>query len=460
MISAAVSFYYHETTGDAFIVSGSITIIVGIFFRLLGVEFRERPITKREGFFVVSFSWIVLSAFGMLPFYISGVIPKISDAYFETMSGFTTTGSTIIPNVDVIPLGILFWRCLTQWVGGLGIVVFALAVLPIIGGNATFLFDAETTGIVRDRFQPRVTQVAKRLLFTYIFITTTIAILLWLGPMNFFDSICHALSTASTGGFSTKQDSIAYWNSAYVEYIISIFMFIGGINFSLLYFALKGNLKKLFKDEELRWYFCIYISFTIIIMTGLILSKQIDLAENAFRTSLFQVTSAITTTGFSTADFTSWGPFYMFLMYFLMMICACAGSTSGGIKIVRVVVLFKNAINEFKLQVHPNAVLPVRVNHQVLPIDVVTKILAFIFLYLLILLISFLILSVTGLSFEDSITASVSCMGNVGLGSLSESGHFANISDTGKWYLSFLMLTGRLELFTILSLFMPAFWRK
>lgn len=237
-------------------------------------------------------------------------------------------------------------------------------------------------------------------------------------------------------------------------------MVVGGINFSLLYFLLRGKPKRLLQDEEVRWYFGIYLSFTIIISVGLILSGQIDIAENAFRTSLFQVTSAITTTGFSTADFTSWGPFYMFLIYLLMMICACAGSTSGGIKVIRVVVLFKNAINEFKRQVHPNAVLPVRVNNQVLPVDIVTKILAFIFLYLLILFVSFLVLSITGIGFEDSITASVSCMGNVGLGSLSESGHFANISDTAKWYLSFLMLTGRLELFTVLSLFMPAFWRK
>lgn len=460
MISAAISFYYHELSGDAFLISGSITIVVGIMLRLLGVEPREKPIGKREGFLLVSISWVILSAFGMLPFCISGVIPKISDAYFETMSGFTTTGSTIIPNVDVIPLGLLFWRCLTQWVGGLGIVVFALAVLPIIGGNASFLFDAETTGIVRERFQPRITQIAKRLLFTYIFITALIIILLWIGPMNLFDAVCHALSTASTGGFSTKQASIAYWNSPYIEYVISIFMIVGGINFSLLYFLLRGKPKRLLQDEEVRWYFGIYLSFTIIISVGLILSGQIDIAENAFRTSLFQVTSAITTTGFSTADFTSWGPFYMFLIYLLMMICACAGSTSGGIKVIRVVVLFKNAINEFKRQVHPNAVLPVRVNNQVLPVDIVTKILAFIFLYLLILFVSFLVLSITGIGFEDSITASVSCMGNVGLGSLSESGHFANISDTAKWYLSFLMLTGRLELFTVLSLFMPAFWRK
>lgn len=460
MLSAVVSFYYNEKSGDAFLVSASVTLVVGILFRLFGAEVRERIISKREGFLVVSLSWVVLSAFGMLPFYLSGVIPQISDAYFEVMSGFTTTGCTIIPNVDEVPLGLLFWRSLTQWVGGLGIIVFALAVLPIIGGNASFLYDAETTGIVRDRFQPRITQVAKRLLITYAFLTLIITLLLWLGPMNLFDSVCHALSTASTGGFSTKQDSIAYWDSAYIEYVISIFMLIGGINFSLIYFLFKGKPKKLIQDEEFRWYFFIYLIFTIVVFAGLFLSGKIDVGEDAFRTSMFQVVSAITTTGFSTANFTDWGPFYAFLIYALMLICACAGSTSGGMKVVRIVVLCKNAINEFKRQVHPNAILPVRVNNHVLPVDVVTKILAFIFLYLVILFVSFLVLSFTGVGFEDSITASISCMGNVGLGSIGNVNDFAGLSNTGKWFLSFLMLAGRLELFTVLSLFMPAFWKR
>lgn len=461
MFSAVVSFYYHENkAGDAFLISASVTIITGVMLRLFGVEVREKPITKREGFLVVTFSWIIMSAFGMLPFYLSGVIPSVSDAYFEVMSGFTTTGCTIIPDVDSVPLGLLFWRSLTQWVGGLGIIVFALAVLPIIGGNASFLYDAETTGIVRDRFQPRITQVAKRLLVTYISLTMLVAFLLWLGPMNFFDSVCHALATTSTGGFSTKQDSIAYWNSSYIEYVVTIFMLIGGVNFSLIYFLFNGKPKKILEDEEVRWYLGIYLFFTIVIFGGLFASGKIDTGEGAFRTSMFQVVSAITTTGFSTANFMDWGPFYAFLIYALMLICACAGSTSGGIKVIRIVVLFKNAVNEFKRQVHPNAILPVRVNQHVLPMEVVTKILAFIFLYLLILFISFLVLSFTGVGFEDSITASVSCMGNVGLGSIGNANDFANLTDFAKWFLSFLMLTGRLELFTVLSLFMPAFWKK
>ena len=460
MVSAVVSFYYGELIGDAFVLSGAIALCAGIIFSLVGVEKRDRSIGKREGFLIVSLSWVVLSAFGMLPFLFGNVLENASDAYFETMSGFTTTGCTVISDLNDIPLGILFWRSLTQWVGGLGIIVIALAVLPMFGGNATFLFDAETTGIVRERFQPRISQVAKRLLFTYVVLTIIILALLWIGPMGFFDSLCHALTTASTGGFSTKQASIAYWDSAYIEYVVSIFMFIGGINFSLIYFLFRGRPKKLIQDEELRWYFGMYAVFTILIFAGLILSGQINVKEDAFRTSLFQVTSAITTTGFSTANFTDWGPFFAFMIYFLMVICACAGSTSGGVKVVRMVVLFKNAINEFKRQVHPTAILPVRINNHVLSMDIVTKILAFIFLYLLILFVSFLVLSFTGVSFEDSITASVSCMGNVGLGSVGGANHFGNISDIAKWFLSFLMLTGRLELFTVLSLFMPAFWRK
>lgn len=462
MVSGAVSFYYHETTGgDAFLISAAITMGVGIVFRLIGIEEREQFIGKREGFLVVGLSWVILSAFGMLPFLISGAIPKVSDAYFETMSGFTTTGASILADVESMPLGLLFWRSLTQWIGGLGIVVFALAVLPIIiGGNASFLFDAETTGISSERFQPRVTQIAKRLLLIYVSITAIIAFFFWIGPMSLFDAICHAEAAIATGGFSTKQNSIAYWNSPYLEYATSVSMFVGGINFSLIYFLFKGQYKKMLQNEELRWYFFIYISAVVIVAFGLFSSNIVNHAEGAFRTSLFQVTSAITTTGYSTAEFTTWGPFYLFLIYALMLICACAGSTSGGIKIVRIIVLFKNAVNEFKRQVHPNAILPIRVNNQVIPTEISTKIFAFTFLYLLILLISFVVLSVTGISFQNAITASISCIGNVGLGSVSDNGHFADFSDTAKWFLSFLMLTGRLELFTILSLFMPAFWRK
>lgn len=462
MVATMVSFYYHEQCGDTFLASSTITLIAGTILRLLGFQEYERPIGKRESFLVVALTWVVLSAFGMLPYYFSGVIPDISNAYFETMSGFTTTGSTIILDIDNVPLGLHFWRCLTQWIGGIGIIVFALALLPMLGGNASVLYDAETTGIVHERFRPRVTQVAKRLWGTYLFITSILILLLWAGPMSLFDSVCHAMSTMSTGGYSTKEDSIAYWNSPYIEYIISAFMFIGGVNFALIYYLFKGVPRRIFKDEEFRWYFTIVLAFTIIVAISLYTFGHIDDAEYAFRTSLFQVVSVITTTGFATADYTTWDAFFSFVICVLMLFCACAGSTSGGVKIVRIIVLCKNAVNEFKRQVHPNAILPVRLNGSVVPIDIVTKILAFMFLYLAILIVSFLILSFSGMNFEESIGSAISCMGNVGpgLGSVGPSGHFADIPTFSKWYLCFLMLTGRLELFTVLSLFMPAFWKR
>lgn len=462
MAATVVSFYYREAAGDAMLVSSTITFFAGIFIRLLGTDDYEKPIGKRESFLMVALTWVVLSAFGMLPFYLSGAIPDISNAYFETMSGFSTTGASILTNIEMMPKGLLFWRSVTQWIGGIGIIVFALAILPMMGGNASVLYDAETTGIVHERFRPRITQVAKRLWVTYIFFTLLLFLLLWVGPMDMFDAGCHALATLSTGGYSTKQASLAYWSSPYLEYVISVFMFIGGTNFALIFFLLKGVPKKLLKDEEFRWYGAIVAIFTVIIAFSLYFSGTFQNGEYAFRTSLFQVISIITTTGFTTIDYMNWGAFYIFLLCLLMLFCACAGSTSGGIKIVRIIVLFKNAINEFKRQVHPNAILPVRLNGQVVPIDIVTKILAFMFLYLGILVVSFLILSFMGLEFEESIGAAVSCMGNVGpgLGEIGHSGHFNDIPAVSKWYLCFLMLTGRLELFTVLSLFMPAFWKR
>lgn len=462
MLSTIVAFYSHEHCGDAMLVSSSVTFFAGILFRLIGTDDYEKSIGKRESFLMVTLAWVVMSAFGMLPFYLSGVIPDISNAYFETMSGFTTTGSTILLDIDNVPHGLLFWRSITQWIGGIGIIVFALAVLPMMGGNASVLYDAETTGISHERFRPRVAQVAKRLWVTYVVVTVILLFLLWMGPMNLFDAVCHAMATMSTGGYSTKQASIAYWNSPYLEYVLSIFMFIGGVNFSLIFFLMRGIPRKLIKDEEFRWYGVICLVFVIIISVCLYFSGQLNDFEYAFRTSLFQVTSVITTTGFATVDYMNWGAFYSLSICLLMLFCACAGSTSGGIKIVRVIVLCKNAINEFKRQVHPNAVLPVRLNGHVVPIDSVTKILAFLFLYLAIMIVSFLVLAFMGMGFEESVGAAISCMGNVGpgLGDIGPNGHFADVPVAAKWYLCFLMLTGRLELFTVLSLFMPAFWRK
>ncbi|EGK00319.1 MULTISPECIES: TrkH family potassium uptake protein [Dysgonomonas] len=461
MAATVVSYYSHEIAGDAILISSTITFFAGVFLRLSGTEDYVKPIGKRESFLMVAMSWIVLSAFGMLPFYFSGAIPSISNAYFETISGFTATGATILTDIESMPKGLLFWRSITQWMGGLGIVVFVATILPM-GGNASVLYDAEVTGIGYDRFRPRISQIAKRLWMVYIFLTGILVLLLWLGPMNIFDSVCHAFTTISTAGFSTKQDSIAYWNSAYIEYVITIFMFIGGINFPLIYFFMKGDPKKLLRNEEFKWYVLIILIFVSIIAVGLYSSGKIEGVERTFRTSLFQVVSILTTTCFSTENFMNWGAFYQFVVVIFMLFGACAGSTAGGIKIVRIIILFKNSINEFKRQVHPNAILPIRLNDRVISIDIVTKVLAFIFLYLGILIISCLLLSLSGMEFENSLGAAISCIGNVGggLAEIGHNGHFSDVPTASKWYLCFLMLTGRLELFTVLSLFMPAFWRR
>jgi trk system potassium uptake protein TrkH len=462
MAATVVSFYLREFSGDALLISSIVTLFAGIFIRFLGTEDMPRPIGKRESFFVVAMSWIILSAFGMLPYCFSGSIPDICDAYFETISGFTATGATILTDIESMSKGLLFWRSITQWMGGLGIVVFVATILPM-GGNASVMYDAEVTGIGYDRFRPRFSQIAKRLWLVYAFFTVLLILLLWAGPMSFFDSVCHAFTTISTAGFSTKQASIAYWDSAYVEYVITVFMFIGGVNFTLLYYLLlQRSPKKLFKNEEFKWYVSIILIFVAIIAVGLYSTGKISDIEKAFRTSLFQVVSIITTTCFTTDNFINWGSFYQFVVIIFMFTGACAGSTAGGIKIVRIIILFKNSINEFKRQVHPNAVLPIRLNDRVISMDVVTKVLAFIFLYLAILIFSCLLLSLSGMGFENSLGAAISCLGNVGggLGEIGHNGHFYDVPVSAKWYMCFLMLTGRLELFTVLSLFMPAFWKR
>lgn len=461
-ISGLVSIYWGEECSKAIFFSTVITCLSGILFSILGDNRRNTNIGKREGFIVVTLTWVLMSAFGMLPFLISQEIPNITDAYFETMSGFSATGATILSDIESMPKSLLFWRSLSQWIGGIGIIVFALVLLPMIGGNASVLYEAETTGMVREKLRPRIGQVAKRLFFCYIALTSILFILLALGPMSVFDAICHAMTTLSTGGFSTKNDSIAYWDSAYIEYTITLFMFLGGVNFSLVYFMFRGVFSKARHDEEFRWYITICIIFTLVITACILFHGFYDNLEKAFRISLFQVVSTITTTAFTVTNYLSWGTFYIFVFNLLMIFCACAGSTTGGMKIARLIVLVKNTINEFKLQVHPNAVLPVRINNMVVNTSVVSKVLSFMFLYVCIVFFSFIVLAIGGMTFEESIGVSISSISNVGMGygRFGENGNFVEAGIFSKWYMCLLMLTGRLEIFTVLSLFMPAFWKK
>ena len=462
LLASVVSFIYHEPDFKFLLISIGFCLLFGFALVFSGnLAEKSNDIGKRESFFTVTVSWLLFSFFGSIPFFISGTIPSFTDAFFETMSGFTTTGSSILSDVESVPHGLMFWRCMTQWLGGLGVVVFTLALLPLYGGGASQLFDAETTGLFHDKFRPRVVEVAKRIWGIYMTFTVVLILLFYIGPMDLYDAICHAMTTISTGGYSTKQNSIAHWGSTYIEFVAIIFMIIGAINFSIYYFLIKKNFKRVLHDEEIHWFLGMMVVATIIISAGLIITDQAGYFES-FRNSLFHVVSLITTTGYSTHDYVAWGPFFWVILLVLMVVCGCAGSTSGGLKVVRMVVLVKNALNEFGRLIHPKAVIPVRLNGHVLSIDIVQRLLAFAFLYLVIALFAVISLLLVGMGFDEAVGAAVTSLGNVGpgLGNYGPSGSFSELSDVAKWILSFLMLVGRLELFTVLILFTPGFWKK
>jgi trk system potassium uptake protein TrkH len=360
-----------------------------------------------------------------------------------------------------MPKGLLFWRSLTQWIGGMGIIVLTVAILPLLGIGGMQLFVAEAPGPTHDKLHPRITETAKRLWFIYCSLTLAEIILLRLGGMNYFDAINHALTNMSSGGFSTKNLSIAYYDSAYIQYVIIFFMFLAGTNFTLIYFGFKGKVGKIFQNEEFKAYLYILITTSLVTATAIYLYTPLGL-EKSFRDALFQVVSIITTTGFVTADYTSWAPFTTILFFFLLFIGASAGSTSGGIKIVRLVILFKNSILELKRQVHPSAVIPVRFNSRAVSQNISYNISAFILIYIIIFFLGSLVMALLGLDFMSSIGTVATALGNVGpgLGSVGPVNNFSHIPQAGKWVLSFLMLLGRLELFTVLILFTPYFWSK
>ena len=397
----------------------------------------------------------------MLPFYIGGYIPDIADAFFETMSGFSSTGTTILDDIESLPHGILFWRSMTQWIGGLGIIMFTIAVLPIFGVSGLQVFAAEASGPTHDKVHPRIGITAKWIWSIYTGITTLLVCLLMLGGMDWFDSICHAFATTGTGGFSTKQASVAYYNSPYIEYVISIFMFISGINFTLVLLFVNRKFKKFISNAELKFYFSSVVFFTAVIAIALYYTSPMGM-EESFRKSLFQVISLHTSTGFATDDYMQWSPVLWGLLTIIMLMGACAGSTTGGLKCIRMVILTKVSRNEFKHILHPNAILPVRINKQVISSSIVSTVLAFCFIYITIIVISTLLMMAMGVGAEESIGCVISSIGNMGPG-LGETGpaySWNALPDAAKWLLSLLMLLGRLELFTVLLLFTPDFWKR
>ncbi|MBT8253607.1 MAG: TrkH family potassium uptake protein [Bacteroidia bacterium] len=473
LTAALMSWIYADGEALHILWAGLLVISLGGLM-MLGTRKHNKEMNKRDGYVVVTLGWIIMALSGTLPYVFTETIPSFTNAYFETISGYTTTGSTILNDIESIPKGVLFWRSLTHWIGGMGIIVLAVAILPLLGIGGMQLFAAEAPGPSADKLHPRITDTAKRLWLIYVGYTAAETLFLKLAGMSFFDAINHSMCTVSTGGFSTKNASLAHWNDTpMIQYIVMVFMFLAGMNFVLSYFAFKGRVQKIIKDEEFKLYWRFIFIFAIV--AAIIIYFRADVsnstithpmvwgeAESAIRHGLFQVLAVVTTTGFVSADFTAWTPFLLVFFFGLMFLGGSAGSTAGGVKVVRHLILIRNGFLEFRRTLHPNAVLPVRYNGKSIVEGIVFNIKGFFIIYMLSFIFGALGFSMLGLDFESAIGVAASSLGNVGpaLGEFGPVHNFYNMPSIGKWWCTFLMLIGRLELFTVLILFTPFFWRN
>lgn len=461
LLPCAVGFIYGEDDTFEFIVCTGITVACGM--GMVSLRPRSREMGKREAVLLTGMTWIILSLFGMLPFMTCDTHLNVTDAFFETMSGFTTTGASVLNSLEGVPHSLLLWRCIVQWIGGLGIILFTLAVVPMLNYQGGMqLFNAEVTGITHDKLRPRVSFTAQSLWLVYISLTSLLIILLALSEMSVFDSICYGLSTMSTGGFSISDTPVTELGSLYVKVVLIIFMFLGGVNFALIFKMVTGKFRQVFQNDVLRWYLGI-IFICYIALTANVAIRGLGTAFDDFTIDpLFQAVSILTSTGLTEPDFADWGPIAVVVLIVMMIMGACAGSTSGGAKIDRFIVLFKFIRNEFYKIMHTNAVTTVCINGKGTPSPVVNKTLAFLFVYVMVIIVGGTSLVLMGLPLKDSFFVSLSAISNTGLGTdiTGIGGNFALIPWAGKWLLALIMLIGRLELFTILLLFFPSFWRK
>ena len=484
LVSSLVALFYFYRCGDgdvlALTVSTIITAISGFILISAGRK-NGKPNKKdidnfevKDSFLIVTLTWIVFAIFGMLPFLLNGTVSTVTDAFFEAMSGFTTTGSTLLNNIDEQPHGILFWRSIIQWLGGLGIIVLFLAVMPSLNrsSNKIMMFSAEMSGIGVKKLHPKMMMTARKLLGIYIILTILCGFMYWLGPMSTFDAVCHALTTMSSGGFSTHQASISYFNSSYVEYVASAFMFASGINFSLYYFLFTGQGKLFRENEELRWYIGAVVIMMAVFITLFYFAPEVKAVqtqvdsypqgfENRFRSSLFHVTSIITSTCFQATnyDYDLWGGMFLIPTFIMMASGACAGSTSGGIKIIREVISLKSISNVFRHLLHPNALFSVKVSNEVIDDDKTRRVVNFLVIFILLYVIGVLLFIISGSNLQEAMFNCISALGNSGPGTgrTGPSASFSEVSNMGKWTMSFLMLVGRLEIYTVLVTFFALF---
>ncbi len=455
--------HHHDGEGLRLFIISSSSIIVGLFlFKILKPESKE--LTHKDGFFIVACGWTIFSFIGALPFYFSKYFQSFADAFFESASGFTTTGSTILTNIEAVAPSLLFWRSIIQWLGGMGIIVLSIAILPFLEIGGMQLYQAEVPGPTKDKLTPRIEDTAKLLWIVYFLFTLAEVILLMLGGMSLYDAVCHAFTTMATGGFSTKNASIAAYNSPYIDYVITFFMFSAGINFSLHYqLIFQKNFKCFLKNTEVKFYFLINLIATIILTISLYINKNYHTIIDSFRYAVFQAVSIVTTTGYGTADYEKWSYLCQFLLILLMLIGGCAGSTGGGIKHIRIYVYLKYTWNQIFKIIHPNAVKNLKIEGKIVEERVISSILSFIALYFLIFTISsILLLAFGGQDIVTSLSAIIATLSNIGpgLGNVGPVDNFSGFTAFGKIILSFCMIIGRLEFYTILVIFAPDFWKN
>lgn len=451
-------------TGNAlfgFLVSALSTTLVGLWCCIIG-KGSKGEFSRRDSYITITVCWIAFAFFGSLPYWLGGHLPSFTDAFFESMSGFTTTGASILDDIENQPHALLLWRSLTQWLGGLGIVFFTVAILPMFGIDKVQLFAAESTGVSQRKVHSRVTIGSRWIFAIYILLTLSCAVSLKVCGMGWFDAINHAFTTTSTGGFSTRQASVEAFSSPQIEYVLTLFMFLSGINYTLLFLLLfRGKVRDLYRNTEFRVYLFTVLGFTLAITIGLLLQGDMGI-EEAFRLSIFQVVSLQTTTGYATADYMQWPPYLWMLLCFAMYCGACGGSSTGAMKCGRVAILAKSIRGEFRRILHPNAVIPVRMDGNTISTSTQATVLTFSCLYFLLIFIGWFVLMVMGLNFIEAYGVSVSSIGNVGpaLGAFGPAYSWSAMPAAAKWFSSFLMLVGRLELFTILLMFTTSFWKK
>lgn len=461
LIPTCFGIYYNEHNAFNFLISIGIT--AGVGFILMSLKPTSREMGRREAILLTSLTWVILSIFGMFPFLLCGTHLNVTDAFFETMSGFTTTGATVLNSYEGISHSILIWRCLLQWIGGLGILLFTIAIMPMLNYQGGMqLFNAEVTGLTHDKIRPRIGSTSKDLWIVYSIFTIVAIVMLSFSKMGVFNAICYGMSTMSTGGFASHDFSLDEWESLYIKSVITIFMFIGSVNFTLVFRGACGQLKAVWKNEILRIFVAVIFVCYILLAINVLISGNFHEWEDITIDSLFQAVSLLSSTGLTESDFFDWGPIAFVLLIIMMGMGGCAGSTTGGAKLDRFVVLYKFLKNEFYRLMHPTSVKTVSISGKGTPIPVLQKTLAFLFMYLLVILIGGIILSIIGMPLSDSFFCALSTVSNTGVGTdiTGFNGNYALVSDGAKWVLTALMLIGRLELFTVLILFTRGFWKK